>query len=111
MDNLFKAVITVVSFILLSFFSMCVIVSSASARSADDYMQSCIQKIESSNYAPAVIEACEADAADKGYVLTIDTYKNPTTNQAMYGTATMKYTYYLPFVSMQRERAIEADLR
>lgn len=111
MESVFKGIAGVLFMIFLAFISMIVIASSASARAADDYMQSCVQKIESSNYATGVIDACKTDATSKGYELEITTYKNPTTNRTMYGNAKIKYTYRLPFIQMQKDRVIEMDLR
>lgn len=111
MDNIFKGIVGVIIMIFISFIGIIVITSSASARAADDYMQSCVQKIESSNYAAPVIDACKDDAANKGYEFEVETYQNPTTNQTTYGTATITYTYKIPFVTMQKDRTIEMDLR
>lgn len=111
MGKIFDGILGVIFTIFIAFIGLIIITSSASARAANDYMQSSMQKIEASNYADSIIDSCKTDASSKGYTLEVTTCKNATTNKVSYGTATLKYVYYLPFVKMQKQRVINMDLR
>ena len=111
MDNVFKGIIGVLFTVLVVFLGAFTIISSASARAADDYMQDCMTKMEASNYSEKIINSCKTDATEKGYTLEVNTYKNPTSRRVVYGKATLKYTYQIPFINNQKEKTISMDLR
>lgn len=111
METVIKAFTGVFFSLLIVYLGVGIISSSVDARNADSFMADCVSKIENSNYAQEVIDACKEDAGEQQYELIVDTCVPEGSQKAVYGTATLKYEYTIPIIGMNAEHTINADLR
>ncbi len=78
---------------------------------ADSFAAACVTRIESADYAQAVIDACISEAQEKGYQLEVKTYTAGSSGLVSYGTLKLTYTYTLPLLGSTTTHYVTADLR
>lgn len=57
-----------------------------------------------------VIEACQADAREMDYDLSVEVYRPGGSKQAAYGSMTLTYDYGISFFDLENTRRIAVDL-
>lgn len=111
METAIKAFIGVFFTLVIVYLGVGIIYSSVDARNADSFMADCVSKMESSNYAQGVIDACKEDAEKQQYELVVNMCKPEDSQKVTYATATLKYKYSIPIIGMSQEQVINADIR
>ena len=84
---------------------VCVISADLDAASARDAYTTYVLQLQDSNYAESVIEACERDASNKGYTLTVEPYVNG--NGERTATIDFCYDYTIPVIQYTTQRYIK----
>ncbi len=78
---------------------------------ADSFAADCVSRIEASDFAQGVIEACIAEAEERGYELAVETYSVDGSSVISYGTLKLTYEYTVPLLGSTTEHYVTADLR
>lgn len=111
MDSVIKAFMGVFFSLLLVMLGYGVLSAAMDARNASAFANGCVQKIESSDYAPSVIESCKNDAKELGYDLSVSMYPGSNGKRIQYGNLQLKYDFSVPFLAVIQKHLIEVDLR
>ena len=112
MDQVIKTFLGFIILILLSFVGIGIINTANQAKSADEFLDSCVNRIETSNFSTKVIADCQADIPDgKDYVLTVDVNTSSGNSNVAYGTATLKYKYKVVLIGLETTQTIKKDIR
>lgn len=113
MENIIKAFTSVFFTLLLVCTGFSIITAVNNGRNADSFLADSVAKIENSNYAPAVISACQDDAANHvpAYTLDVDVAECVNDSTKKYGSATLTYEFKIPFIGYSVEKKNYSDIR
>jgi hypothetical protein len=111
MDSVIKGFLGLFLILVMALLGFSVLSASIDARNADSFVADCVEKMEASNLASGVVQACVEDAADSGYRMTVDVVQAPGTNRAAYGMVTLEYEYQIPLLGTSQTHSICADVR
>lgn len=111
METVVKAFTGLFFSLVIVYLGVGIISASIDARNADSFAADCITRIENSNYASEVVEACKQDAKILGYELEIATFQAGNSGKTAYGILDLKYRYAIPIIGMNKEQSICADIR
>ncbi len=78
---------------------------------ADSFAADCVSRIESSDFAQSVIDACITEAEERGYELVVNIYTAGSTGLVSYGTLQLSYIYTVPLLGSTTTHTVTADLR
>lgn len=110
METIIKGFLGCFLLLLLTFCGYGLFSASIDARNADAFLADCANRIESSDYAPGVISACQADASEAGYDLDVTGYKANGSNRKIYGQATLSYEFKVPLLQIATVRTVKTNL-
>lgn len=115
METVIKGFMGIFLLILLTCTAVSVIASSIQSTNASEALLSYVNRIENSNYADDVIDACKSDAAkqfgeDEADALEITRYTQAGRSNVSYGKATLNYTYRIPMIGYTRNHSISSVL-
>lgn len=110
METIIKGFLGCFLLLLLTFSGYGLFSAAIDARNADAFLSDCVTRIESSDYAPSVISACQEDANQAGYELSVNGYKAQGSNRNTYGQATLLYEFKVPLLQIATERTVKTDL-
>ncbi len=110
MENVIKVYMGMFFILAMVALGISLLSMSIEARAADSFAADCVCKIENSNYAAPVIEACREDALNKGYDLSVETFSaggmTPT-----YGNLSLEYDFTVPMLGVKTRRNITSFMR
>ena len=111
MDVIIKSFLGMFLTMWMVFLGLSLSTVSMTARSADSFAADCVRKIECSDFAVGVIDACKADAQAQSYDLEVQLYQPTGSARTRYGRLTLAYESRIPLLGICRERYVYADLR
>ena len=83
---------------------VCMVSADLSVASARDAYETYTLQLQDSNYADSVVNACEADAASRGYNIDITVYD--LGNGSKSGSVELQYEYHIPVIGYRAQRYI-----
>ena len=110
MEVIIKSFIGVFCLMLLTVTGIGITSTSVSARNANAFLTASAERIETAHFAEDVIEACQADAREMDYDLSVEVYRPGGSKQAAYGSMTLTYDYGISFFDLENTRRIAVDL-
>ncbi len=110
MEVIIKSFIGIFCLMLLTVTGIGITATSVSARNANAFLTASAERIEAAHFAKNVIEACQADAEEMDYGLSVEVYRPGESKQAAYGSLALTYAYGIPFFNLENSRTIQADL-
>lgn len=97
MEVIIKSFIGIFCLMLLTVTGIGITATSVSARNANAFLTASAERIEAAHFAEDVIEACQADAREMDYDLSVEVYRPGGSKQAAYGSMTLTYDYGISF--------------
>ena len=109
MESVIKAYMGLFFILMLAALGVGILSASIDARNADSFAANCVTKIENSNYALPVIEACRQDALSNGYGFEIETFDSA--GVVTTGLLTVDYEFSVPMLKLLDRRTVTAFMR
>ena len=88
-----------------------VLTMSAETAAAKEYKAAVVAEIENSNFNPAVIAACQSQAAEKGYELEVTTGIYDEVRDVRMAEVLLKYQYEIPLLGISDQRVTRGVAR
>lgn len=111
MEVIIKAFCGIFFVICLAVLGVGLVKASVDARNANAFAGECRSKIENSNYAESVVEACREDAAGLGYTLDVRLYRPRGGERIVGGSYTLGYQYQIPILGIGRPCVVCGAIR
>ena len=104
MDMIYKAVLTVILFVLLVAGGSSIATTQQELNNANSYFDDVTTTIAESHYADEVINDCIEEAKDNGYVLRVEVIRGTKPGQLLYAKAEMDYKYQIKLLGVSETK-------
>lgn len=104
LDIVFKGFVGVLAAIVIIGSGLGVITGFSQAVAADNYMESVAKVIVESNYNQTVIDRCEKEAEENGYVLEVSVKEATRAGVKNYAEITMRYPFEIKLFQLYQEK-------
>ena len=107
MGSIWKVVLSFAVIILITAVGITITSVNADVTAAGDYMEELSAVIRESNYNENVIRECQQEAAEHGYELEVEVYRNEDRAGNCYAKMSMRYPYRLPLFGIEIQKSKE----
>lgn len=111
MKHIIGAFSTLTILILNLLLCAAVLTMSAGTAAAKEYKAAVVAEIENSNFNPAVIAACQSQAAEKGYELEVTTATYDADRDVRMAEVLLTYHYEIPLLGISGEQVTRGVAR
>lgn len=111
METVVKTFVGLFFSLVLLILGIGMIAASVNARNATAFAAECASRIENSDFADSVVQECEQEAAEKGYVLEVEISGREDRPEVKFGSLSLEYPFRIPLIGVEQQNVVEAGIR